>query len=841
VLRSAWERWHGHEVSTEGDSFFVVFSNAGDALMAAIDGQRGLAAHAWPTDIQVRVRIGLHTGEPVLQEGDYFGMDVHRAARIASAAHGGQIVLSNETRGQIGAQLDSTLQLVDLGRRRLKDLVEPEHLFQVVADGLQREFPPLKSLGAATSLPMPPTPLVGRGGERRELEALLRLPDTRLVTLTGIGGSGKTRLAIALAAALVDGFADGVYFVALAAVTNAEAMWRAIGDALGVASDAPDQQRLVEVLRDRDVLLVLDNLEQLPDAAKVVNELLAASAGVVVLATSRRPLHLQGEHEHPVPPLDLPYDISMEEAERSGAIQLFVQQARLVRPGFELTIDNVASLAAICRRVDGLPLGIELAAARIKLLGPDALLARLDGATGLRARDVDRPTRQQTLHAAIAWSYDLLPPDLQRFFRHLGVFAGGADLDALDKITAPGADPLDMVADLVDASLVTVSEGPEGEPRIALLQTVSEYALEQLTAADELEAARRLHAEHYAAVAEEQAARLWSGSKQLSARDTLLVDLENITSAVSWALQQGAADADRGTLALRLAGSLWHFYGITSRIDEGRRWLDAALAMPGDQDPAVRARALSAAGTLAWRQGDYEAASEHHQEALRLQLQVGDVNGAAFSLNNLGVQASDQQDYERAVPLLERARGMSTEPRIRAIVLHNLAEAARGVGDHSCASGLLAECVQLSAGIGDEMLLGQATINLATVTLLSGDLPGAVGQYESALGRVRKLRDDSTSARYVLSLVPLCFATNQPEAAVRLHGAAMALHERIGEVVTEHDLQVTAPWLSDVRSSLGEHRFTELCREGSRLSADQALEEGQRVLGECGVEPVAEA
>ena len=511
LLRAAFRSFGGRELSTEGDSFFVVFESAIAAVGCCVAGQRALARHDWPDGVKVRVRMGLHSGEPTRHEDNYVGLDVHRAARIAAAAHGGQVVVSDATRHLVESRLAADVSLRDLGWHRLKDIEAPERIYQLVVAGLPDRFPSLKSLGAQSRLPVPMTPLVGRERDLEQVLATLTGPGIRLVTLTGTGGVGKTRLSLAAAAALDQGFPQGVFFIPLAAVRDAEVMWKTIADVLDVAGDGPAADAVTGYLGDRRALLVLDNLEQLDGAAGVVAGLLTAAPGLVVLATSRRPLHLPGEQELPVPPLQVPREASVEEVSASGAARLFAQQASMSRPGFTLTAANAADVAAICERLDGLPLAIELAAARIRLLAPRALLARLGRSIDLAAPDIGQSSRQQTLRNAIAWSYDLLTPDLAEAFRRAGVFAGGCDLDALAAVAAPehgpdaqgvGADPLDLAAGLLDVSLVTVTDGADGEPRVGMLETIREYALERLERAGDLDDTRRRHAEHYAGVAE---------------------------------------------------------------------------------------------------------------------------------------------------------------------------------------------------------------------------------------------------------------------------------------------------------------------------------------------------
>ena len=617
VLRAAWAVHGGTELGTEGDSFFVVFSTAEDAVAAAVRAQRELAEFAWPDDEQVRVRIGIHTGSPKVHDGGYVGMDVHRAARISAAAHGGQVVVSEATARLLTGRLPAGSTLRDLGRHQLKDISQPEHLFQVSLAGLKVDFPPLKTLGAVSSLPLPPTPLVGRDGELAELMRLVRSPGVRLVTLTGPGGSGKTRLAIGTASRLTESFPDGVFFVPLASATTPEVMWMTMAEVLNVPAEARLLPSLIEHVAHISALFVLDNLEQLPGADVVVSQLLNAAPQVVVIATSRRPLHVGGEHEHPVPALELPVQPDLHHARRSGAVQLFVQQATMVRPSFALSGTNVSDVIEICRRLDGLPLAIELAAARVKLLGPAALVNRLGTALELSDTGVDRPSRQQTLRTTIGWSYDLLALEQQAVFRRLGVFAGGADLEAIDHVTAgclESADALDVIAGLVDASLVVIGEGPSGEPRVSLLETVRNYAREQLRAAGELDDVRGAHAGHFAAEVEQlDSFQRGPVDQRLEGRSRFEVDHDNLREALSWALdssESGASPATRVRLGLRMCHGSYGWWLDGGYYAEARRWLDRAIALAGDEESLELARCMTDLTNVLGIQGDFEQACQ---------------------------------------------------------------------------------------------------------------------------------------------------------------------------------------------------------------------------------------
>src|ERR1700683_2757927 len=612
MLRKAIAAWGGREMSTEGDSFFVVFGSAADAVAGARAAQGALAQHEWPDGDAVRVRMGLHSGEPTPHEDNYIGMDVHRAARIAATAHGGQVVLSEATVG-LAAPLPDGVSVVDLGFHRLKDIAVPERIYQLAGPGLREDFPRLKSLGTQASLPAPPTPLIGRDEDLQRLCAALSGSGVRLVTLTGTGGVGKTPLSLAAAAALDTAFPHGVFFVALAAVRDADVMWKTLADSLDV--DGEGHAAVIEHVRDRQALLVLDNLEQLHGAAGVVAGLLAAAPALVVLATSRRPLHLPGEQELRVPPLQVPREASVEQVAACGAARLFVQQASMSRPGFTLTAANAADIAAICQRLDGLPLAIELAAARIRLLAPRALLARLSRSLDLAAADIGQPSRQQTLRNAIAWSYDLLTEDLAEVFRCAGVFAGGCDLDALAAVAAggPGGAPRCLADGLQEVSLVTVTDGADGEPRIGMLETIRHYALERLEQAGDLDDTRRRHAQYYVGVAQRVSEQLrGSGRAPLAALDRLEDEHDTLRAALTWALQTPAAgpapaDRERTATGLRLVQALALFWYRHGHAAEGRRWLQRAIELTAEDGGAPLAQLAHWLGVLLQEQGEEQS------------------------------------------------------------------------------------------------------------------------------------------------------------------------------------------------------------------------------------------
>lgn len=796
VLRAAWAAHGGTELGTEGDSFFVVFSTAEGAVSAAVQAQLELATFAWPGGEQVRVRIGVHTGSPKVHEGGYVGMDVHRAARIAGAAHGGQVVVSSATATLVAGRLPSHVGLRDLGSHQLKDIPQAEHLFQLTIGGLVADFPPLKTLGAASSLPVPATPLVGRDGELAELAGLVGSPGVRLVTLTGPGGSGKTRLAIGVAANLVEAFPEGVYFVPLATATTTDVMWTTIAEVLDVPPGGRMPPGFFDHVAHRSALFVLDNLEQLPGADTVVSQLLAAAHQVVVIATSRRPLHVGGEREYPVPTLELPDQMNLEQAEQSGAVQLFVQHAAMVSPSFALSEGNAADVVQVCRRLDGLPLAIELAAARSKLLSPAALVARLDMALELKDVGVDRPTRQQTLRATIAWSYDLLTVSQQAFFCRLGVFAGGGDLEAIENVTAgclDGADPLDVVADLVDASLVTIGEGVGGEPRVGMLETVGVYAQDQLRIAGQLDDVRRTHAVQYLTVTEQLHSLQGGGIDQLlEGRRRFGLEHDNLREALAWTLDSsdttGPPAQERVLLALHLclgSGQWWQDGGYYA---EARQWLQRAVALAGEQDSPELARCLTWLANVFGIQGDFGHAHDAATRSVAMWRRLadkglGDNERLSYALKELGSCELNMGDVKAARQALEESATVAGQVSNNAA----MADALRVMSFVESSEHNFERAVQLSEAaiaiyfeLGDEYGAMTLRHSHACYLRLMGRLEDAHRQMQELIPDVLRL-----AAPAILLVVAEDYGAAMAElghhqTAAQLLGAADAARERNG-------------------------------------------------------------
>ena len=770
ILRRVFTRHHGHEVDTQGDAFFVVFARASDAVAAAVDVQRTLFAHAWPHGVAVRVRIGLHTGEPMLTPEGYVGLDVHHAARIMSAAHGGQILLSPTTRQLVEQHLPEGTGVQDLGPHRLKDLQRPDHLFQVSMEGLQTSFPPLKTLDAsAHNLPIQPTPFIGREKEVAAITQWLRQPDVRLLTLTGAGGMGKTRLALQGAAELVEQFADGVFLVALAPVSDAELVVPTVMQTLSLteAGGHSPLDFLKTALKDKQMLLLLDNFEQVIEAAVQVAELLAACSRLKIMITSRVVLHVQAEREFTVPPLSLPDPNRLPDLltlSQYEAVALFIQRAQAVKPEFNVTTANAPAVAAICARLDGLPLAIELAAARSKLLSPQALLSRLSQRLQfLTGGARDAPARQQTLRSTIQWSYQLLDADEQRLFQRLAVFVGGCTIEAIEAVCAAldsGAfalPVLDGVGSLIDKSLLQHMEQEEGEARLLLLETIREYGLECLVTCGEMELARQAHAQYYLALAEQAEPEL-KGPQQAAWLQQLEREHENLRAAMGWLFEPEEAK-HRTDMALRFVTAMRRFWLMRGYWREGRTFLELALASSEGGATSLRATVLDHAAEWAYLLDDYEQGRALCEESLALFRALGDKAGIAGCLYLLAGGGQDWWGEARTRGTLAEAQALIEE----ALALHRelgdtwgiahdlfaLAQLLSHLGEYSSARAWLQEYLEMQRALGNAKDMSDALMWLAWVDfLVQGDAAQVRVLLEESLLLLQEVGDKWSQAFY---------------------------------------------------------------------------------------------
>ncbi|MCC6315752.1 MAG: tetratricopeptide repeat protein [Thermomicrobiales bacterium] len=815
LLRAAIAGAGGEAFKTVGDAFCAAFARPDDAVTAAVAAQRALAAERWDSIPPLAVRMALHSGEAERRDDDYFGLPLNRVARLLGAAHGRQILLSRAVADEVAARMPEGFALRDLGEHWLRGLREPERVFQLLGPGLPEQFPPPRT-GAdlRRTIPAPPTRLIGRQAEIAAARELLDIgsPEalTRLLTITGPGGAGKTRLAIHLAHELAPFFTDGAAFVSLAAVTDPDLVLAEAATAIGAKESGVASARtaLFDHLRDRRLLLVLDNFEQVVTAAPDIADLLAACPRLVVLVTSRELLRLRGERELPLPPLALPEEprrdssveasgetaiLTVETALRSDAVRLFVERAAAIRPGFTLDDGNAATVAELCRRLEGLPLAIELAAARVRMLPPNALLERfgrrLDLLSG-GARDL--PARHQAMRATIAWSYDLLEPDEQRLFARLAVFTGGAALGAAEEVAGDlGGLFFDLAASLADKSLLRLAPGDDemGEPRLTMLDTIRDFGLERLAASGEADAIAERHATVFLTLAE-TAEPLLEGLEQRPWLERLERDHANLRTALAWL--RGRGDLER---ALRLACALWRFWWLRGHIEEGRTLLETLLALPGPSGD-LRARALNAAGVLAESQGDWEIAAARHEEALALSRAAGNARGVAWSLNNQGVAAIDAGRYDRAGELLE-------------------------------------ECSQVAAATGDPVLLAHALTGLGQVACLQGDDERARNHLTRALALFRQTNDASQIARSLNNVAYLSLQRGDYASAQAPLAESLRLHRAVGD---KQGIASTLNNLAEVARGLGE-------REPARLlyteSLSLARETGNRPYAAIALENLA--
>ena len=768
IMREAIEAHGGHAFKTVGDAFYAVFATAPDAVEAALRAQALLQREAWEAALgPLRVRMALHTGAAEERDGDYFGQPLNRVARLLGAGHGGQILLSAATHELVRDQLPASTELRDLGEHRLKDLIRPEHIFQAVAADLPTDFPSLKTLDSRpNNLPLQPTPLIGREAHVAAVHDRLLQPAVRLLTLTGPGGTGKTRLALQVAADLLDSFPDGVFFVNLALISEPNLVVSTIAQTLSVteAGGRPLLEMVQAYLRDKHLLLLLDNFEQVVEAAPVVADLLQAAPRLKALVTSRVALRLSGEHEYAVPPLTLPDPKRLPPLERLAqyeAVRLFIERAQAAKADFMVTNVNAPAVAEICVRLDGLPLAIELAAARSKLLSPEALLARLSNRLKLLtggARDL--PARQQTLRAAIDWSYGLLEPGEQTLFARLAVFAGGCTLEAIEAVCNADRDlPIDLfdgVASLLDKSLLRQEEGPDGEPRFVMLETIHEYASEQLEASGDAETLRRRHADYFLALVEEAEPQL-TGPEQGAWLDELEEEHDNLRAVLRWSLQREGGSE----MALHLAVTLRRFWTRRSHMSEGRGWLEAALEVGGTVQPSLRAEAFCCAGMLARLQGDYPRATQLCEAGLALYRELGDRWGIAFAVNELGRMVTRTGEYAQAQALLEESlalrRGIGDKSLV-AYALDGLGSLAVEQGEYGRAQALQEESLALRRGQRDQRDISESLRRLGKVVLLQGDYARAEGLLEESLQLLQQLgtkQDVGAALRYLGRVVLL--------------------------------------------------------------------------------------
>jgi len=828
LCRAVVEASHGTVVKMIGDGMYAAFDDPSDALRAALALQLSLVDPTATNGIPFRVRCGLHTGTVERRDNDYFGSAVNRAARIMGAAHGGQVLLSHAVADLVADRMPDGVALVDLGSVRLRDLANPQRVYQVIHPGLRQSFPALRSLEATpNNLPQQVTSFIGRERQLAETKALLG--KTRLLTLLGAGGLGKTRLSLQVAADLIDNFADGVWLVELAPLADGQLVAQAVASALGVKEEAghPVQEALAKYVKDRQLLLLLDNCEHvLHHCAALVTSLLQSGSHAKVLATSREPLREAGEATYQVSPLPVPDSDkvpSLVALTQYDSVRLFSDRAVASKPGFEVTEQNAAAVAAICHRLDGIPLALELAAARVRSVPVDKIAERLgDRFRVLTGGSRTALPRQQTLRACIDWSYNLLTAQERTVLRRLAVFAGGFSLEGAEKVGAGGgiheSEVLELLTQLVDKSLVELDAGGE---RYRLLETVRQYAYELLHASDEEEETRMRHLQFYLAVVDQADTQL-HGPQQgawLARRD---VERENLMSAHAWC---GAA-AERGEAGLRLVFGVQLYWMRRGILRLGYRVTTEALERQGAQArTSARCRALYAAGNIGAAMARHGEARSYVEESLAIARELADKNRVAAALVLLGTIFSDQGDLARARTCYEESLILSEElgDALRlSNVLGSLAVLHGSEGDLDGAEALFEKSLALSRRQGNRNNIGANLCNLAIVS----SRRGVVGHARASLVEALAIAEETGSKALglaILEISAVVAATGRDWArAARHYGASQAESRRQGFDANRGD-EILVPLMTQARNALGDGIFSAAETAGEKLGYEEAM------------------
>jgi predicted ATPase/class 3 adenylate cyclase len=828
VLDAAISAHQGIHFKTVGDSVQAVFSSAPNAVAAAIDAQRALLGEPWEAVVPLRVRMALHTGEAIPDaHGDYLAAPLNRLSRLLTAGHGEQILLSQAVQQLARDALPERVVLRDLGEHRLRDLLEPERVWQVMALGLPADFPPLASLeNRPTNLPRQPTPFLGREQAVNELAALLSRDDVQLVTLTGPGGTGKTRLALQAAAEVLNQFPEGVWFVDLAPLTDPALVASAIASVVGVRSDGAGatSDALASFLRAKQMLLVLDNFEHLLGGAPVVGELLCVCPNLTVLATSRAPLRLRAEREVPVPPLAVPDPARHEPLERLTqyeAVRLFIERALAAKPDFAVNHENAPAVAEICARLDGLPLAIELAAARVRMLPPQALLRRLEHRLSLLTSGArDAPQQQRTLRDAIAWSYDLLAADEQTLFRRLGIFAGGCTLEMAEAVVDPDGslDVFTGLASLIEESLLRQVARAEDEPRFRMMETIREFALEQLATSGELREVRNRLAAWYLQQTEESIAA-FETRFVVEAVERLEADYPNLIASLEW-LEHTNESED----FLRLAGAVGDFWYLTGRLGEGRAWLERALAAAPKAMIAARVWALYAAGHLAHRFAEDEVATARLHESVALARQLGLPRHEGGALLFLGVMDEDRGNYDDAErhllaggEMFERSDGHRPN-----IATFHLGVVAYGKGELDRARQLWEDALAASLATNEAVVATWCLQYLGLLAAECGQPSAAANSIRRSVALGHTVAHRHHQGRLLNILAVLASFRGMGDIAARLQGAAAA-QEGYGDRAELPERLTFESTEAQLRVALGEEGYNQARNKGAAFRPEELI------------------
>lgn len=874
ILHQAIQACNGKVFKTVGDAFYAVFETAPDALQAALISQRILNNTEWGETGALKVRMAIDTGIVEHRSGDYFGTPLNRAQRLISAGHGGQVLISAATHELLQDNLPPSVSLRDLGLRRLKDLLHPERIYQLSVPDLPANFPALKTLDQRPSnLPAPTTSFLGRQTEIDESCNLLRRPEVRLLTLTGPGGTGKTRLSLQIASRLLDEFEHGIFFVPLAAIFDPALVLPAIAQALDVKEISGQSlvQALTVHLQDRQILLVLDNFEQVVAAGLHIADLLKGTHRLKILISSRETLRIYGEHEYPIPPLPLP-DLRrlppIDTLAEYPAIALFVERARSTRPDFDLTTQNAAAIAEICTRLDGLPLALELAAARVRMLSPKDMLARLNSRLNLLnsgARDLTE--RQRTLRGAIAWSYDLLTEEEKTLFTRLSAFFNGCDFQSAEFICTRNAqDPLDLftgLESLLEKSLLRRETAPDGTPRFTMLETIREYAQEKLQESGNLPELRTLHAEYFINLSLQAKDSLLMGPEQTNWLRRLEQEHDNLRAALAWTLE----DTARAEQAITLGAALWRFWWTRGYLGEGRRWMQRIITHAAHLHTTTLADAIHGTAMLTWDQGDHLPAIRLYQQCLQLARQLNYIDGMARALDALGYAADTREDYAQAMAYFEESlplkRQMHNDWEVACtlnnmgyvrthqnrfeeattlfeesltlfrkvgdqwgigMALARIGEAARAEGDFEKARHYLQEGLKIWEEMGNRRDTPVLMVAIAEFDLRAGNIPTALSAFRTVLPLA--LEQDQPAAIYPAFIgIAACLQATQPHIAAQLFGFIENRWHTVSLTLPPNEAAIYNHYLPPAREQLQHNPQTSnLWHSGATLNLEQAAQ-----------------
>ena len=840
LMQTAFRSHNGEVFKTVGDAFCVAFTYPQDAVASAVAVQHALDAAAWEETGPLRVRIAIHSGAAELRDGDYFGPTLNRVARVLSVGHGGQTLLTHTVADSVRGSLPDHVSLRDLGERRLRDLRQPERIFQLLSDDLPDNFPPLRSLELLpNNLPAQVTSFVGRDREMAEVKRLIEA--SRLLTLTGPGGTGKTRLSLQAAAEVLDRFPHGVWLVELSTLSQEDEIPDAIINAVGIRGVAEKLAltTLLEALRTRQLLLVLDNCEHLVAAvARIVTTLLRGCPQLRVIASSREVLNVEGETLWALAPLSLP-EVGrgaplppMDELERLEAVQLFVERATAVRPDFRLTMENAAQVAQICWRLDGLPLAIELAAARVKLLTLAQILERLDHRFRLLTGGSRAALpRQQTLGALIDWSYYLLSEPEQTLLRRLSVFVVGRTLEAAEAVCGvDGLDPMDIfdqLNSLADKSLLTVESGPGGETRFTMLESIWDYADDKLVEKGEAAKFRRRHLDYFVTFAETAEPHL-TGPEQQAWLEKVAADHYNLNRAVQTSLES----PETVELGLRIMGALCRYLEVRSYLTEGYALFQELFEKAGDSAaPTVCGKAHFGAGRLSWAQDRDEAARQHFLAAHDLYAAAGQKQEAALALAFLGnTERNDgrnAQAHEYFTAAFKAAEELGST-RVRLAALNGLGTLLSFEGDFAKSKEMKEECLAGFKAMGDDWPQAAVYGSLSRLYFNQRDFAKAFSYIKKALHIVRRLGNNWAVPYIIEGIGNICAEEGDAVKAVRLYGAG-ASHRAALALQFSKTEQVTYKMAMDrLHELLPEPQFLEEWTRGGALgfqaSVDYAME-----------------